>query len=106
TRLHHRDNRAWLKFGDQFGRDLSCQRGTFRSSAETTQFAAGVEQEQNIGGYVTQTAELLSHAIFEHQNIVKLERGIVMAVSIESDNREPHLFSENPDAFLIFGLLG
>ena len=47
-------------------------------------------------------AELLRNAVFEHEDVVELECGIVMSVRVERHNRKPDFFSKNFDGVLFF----
>ena len=65
--------------------------------------AACVEYEQDVRGNVSQAAELLGDAVFEHEDVVEFERRVVMAVSVKRDDRQADFFSENANGlFLIF----
>ena len=45
---------------------------------------------------------MLNHAVFEHENVVKLESRVVVPVGVESYNRKPDFFSEDSNRILIF----
>ena len=47
-------------------------------------------------------AELLRDAVFEHEDVVELECGIVMSVRVERHDRKPDFFSKNFDGVLFF----
>lgn len=51
------------------------------------------------------TSDLLSHTIFQYENVIRLERWIVVSVGIEGDYRQANLFCENPDRRLLFRFL-
>ena len=53
---------------------------------------------------MTETANLLLLAVFEHEQIIDDECGIVMSVGIRGEYRQPNLLGEDLDRFLTFGI--
>ena len=49
---------------------------------------------------MTNTPDLLGHAIFKDEYVIELERGIVVPILIESDDRQAHFFGKDFDRIL------
>jgi hypothetical protein len=51
------------------------------------------------------TPDLLSHAVFQYENVIRLERWIVVPVRIDGNHGQANLFCENPDRRLLIYFL-
>jgi hypothetical protein len=51
---------------------------------------------------MTDAADLLRLAVFQDQDFIRFERGVVMTTGISGDYRQTDLFSENADPLLLF----
>jgi hypothetical protein len=51
------------------------------------------------------TSDLLSYAVFQDENVIRLKRWIVVPVRIEGNHGQANLFRENPDRRLLIYFL-
>ena len=71
---------------------------------DAARVSARIEHKQDAWSQVAQAAELLSDAVFEHEDVVELEGWVVVAVGIERDDWQADFFSENLNAFVLIFL--
>src|ERR1700752_5042068 len=81
---------------------MTGETGALRHPSKTACLTARIEHEQHVCRNVSEASELLSHTIFEHENVIELERGVVMTVRVECDDWKPDLLGKDLYCFLFF----
>ena len=96
-KLHHRDSISRMNQRDDAQRHIPCDICVLQAK-----IVPHIKQQQDICRKSLHTLDLLGDTVLKHEHVIRFQRRIIMPKLIDSDDRQPYLFSENSNRFLLF----